>query len=398
MVAGHLREKNGIYHAVLSYTDAQGKRKTPSKSTGLPVKGNKKRAEAILRQWQRDMEAELAEQAQNAPNKGGAGDILFTQYLLDWLAIMRHSVDVTTYAGYKNNVTRSIIPYFDKRHPGLKLRDVTTKHIQDYYTYEMDEKELTANTVIHRHANIHKALKYAFNTNLIPSNPAAKIERPRIEKFEAGYYNAEELNLLFKAVRGDAVEFGVIVAAYYGLRRSEVIGLKWDAVDFKRKTITIKHTVSQLQIDGKSTIIEKNRTKSKSSYRSLPLVKPFEELLLRMKEEQEQNRKLCGSSYCQKDRGYIYVNQMGVRVKPNYLTQRFPKILERNGLRKIRFHDLRHSCASLLHANGVTLLDIKEWLGHSDISTTANIYTHFEFTSKVDSAEAIIDVFPDLSA
>lgn len=67
MVAGHLREKNGIYHAVLSYTDAQGKRKTPSKSTGLPVKGNKKRAEAILRQWQRDMEAELAEQAQNAP-------------------------------------------------------------------------------------------------------------------------------------------------------------------------------------------------------------------------------------------------------------------------------------------------------------------------------------------
>ena len=97
-----------------------------------------------------------------------------------------------------------------------------------------------------------------------------------------------------------------------------------------------------MTIDGKSKIIQKDRTKTKSSYRSLPLVPPFEELLHRLKAKQEQNRKLCGRAYCTKYTDYIYVNEIGELVKPGYLTQRFPYILEKNGLRKIRYHDLRH--------------------------------------------------------
>ena len=140
--------------------------------------------------------------------------------------------------------------------------------------------------------------------------------------------------------------------------------------------------------------IQKDRTKTKASYRSLPLVPPFEELLHRLKAEQELNRKLCGKSYCRKYNDYIYVNEIGELVKPGYITQHFPLILQKNGMRKIRFHDLRHSCASLLYANGVSLKEIQEWLGHSDISTTSNIYTHLNFTSKVASANAILGVYP----
>ena len=91
---------------------------------------------------------------------------------------------------------------------------------------------------------------------------------------------------------------------------------------------------------------------------------------------------------------YIYVNEIGELVKPGYITQHFPLVLQKNGLRKIRFHDLRHSCASLLYANGVSLKEIQEWLGHSDISTTSNIYTHLNFTSKVAPANAILGVYP----
>lgn len=105
---------------------------------------------------------------------------------------------------------------------------------------------------------------------------------------------------------------------------------------------------------------------------------------------------MCGRAYCIKYTDYIYVNEIGELVKPGYLTQRFPYILEKNGLRKIRYHDLRHSCASLLYANGVSLKEIQEWLGHSDIATTSNIYTHLHFTSKVASANAIMGVYPSL--
>lgn len=395
MVTGHLREKNGYYHIVLNYVDGHGKRRTPSKSTGLPVKGNKKRAEKMLMDARAAQEAELEAKAteQNAESTS-ASLIPFTEFLLDWLEMTKKNVEETTYGAYAMGIKNKIIPYFEEHHPGLALCEVTPKHIQDYYTYELTVRGVSANTVIHRHANIRKALQYAFKLGLIDSNPADRIERPKKEKFVGSVYEEDELNRLFEIVKGDPIELGVILGAFYGLRRSEAVGLKWDAIDFKKKTITIRHTVTQATIDGKSKIIQKDRTKTKSSYRSLPLVPPFEELLHRLKAQQELNQKLCGRSYCKKYTGYIYVNEIGELVKPGYLTQHFPLILQKNGMRKIRFHDLRHSCASLLYANGVSLKEIQEWLGHSDISTTSNIYTHLNFTSKVASANAIMGVYP----
>lgn len=397
MVTGHLREKNGYYHIVLNYVDGHGKRRTPSKSTGLPVKGNKKRAEKMLMDARAAQEAELEAKAteQNAESTS-ASLIPFTEFLLDWLEMTKKNVEETTYGAYAMGIKNKIIPYFEEHHPGLALCEVTPKHIQDYYTYELTVRGVSANTVIHRHANIRKALQYAFKLGLIDSNPADRIERPKKEKFVGSFYEEDELNHLFEVVRGDPIELGVILGAFYGLCRSEAVGLKWDAIDFKKKTITIRHTVTQVTIDGKSKIIQKDRTKTKSSYRSLPLVPPFEELLHRLKAKQEQNRKLCGRAYCTKYTDYIYVNEIGELVKPGYLTQHFPYILEKNGLRKIRYHDLRHSCASLLYANGVSLKEIQEWLGHSDIATTSNIYTHLNFTSKVASANAIMGVYPSL--
>lgn len=108
----------------------------------------------------------------------------------------------------------------------------------------------------------------------------------------------------------------------------------------------------------------------------------------------QENQRLCGKSYCKQYKDYIYLNELGERIKPGYLTQAFPAFLEKHGMRRIRFHDLRHSCASLLYANGVALKDIQEWLGHSDISTTSNIYTHLDYNSKVASANAIMGFFP----
>ena len=98
---------------------------------------------------------------------------------------------------------------------------------------------------------------------------------------------------------------------------------------------------------------------------------------------------MCGKAYSKKYLGFIYVDEMGDHVAPNYITNTFANVLKRNNLRRIRFHDLRHSCASLLIANGVSMKQIQEWLGHSTFKTTADIYVHLEFDSKLSSANAL---------
>ena len=183
----------------------------------------------------------------------------------------------------------------------------------------------------------------------------------------------------------------VKLAAFYGLRREEVLGLRWKAIDFEENTITINHTVTQIEENGKTVTVASDTTKTKSSMRTLPMVPQFRELLLRKKEEQAELRRVCGKCYNKEFLDYVCVNALDERIKPSYLTNSFPAFAVKNGMRRIRFHDLRHSCASLLLANGVSLKHIQEWLGHSDFSTTANIYAHLDYQSKITSAEAILD-------
>ena len=378
MVAGHIQEKKGYLYMVLSYKDVEGKRKTKWVPTGLTVKGNKKKAEAMLIKTRRnfDVTSPAVEET-----------ILFSDYMLNWLEGMKNKVELDTYSAYAYSIKSRIAPYFKKK--GILLTELEPKHIQGFYQYELIERKVSPNTVIHYHANIRKALQYAMKMDLIPNNPADKVERPKRDKFIGSFYDSEEMNALFKACEGQKIELAVLLGAFYGLRRSEIVGLKWDAIDFKKKSITIRFTVTDATIDGKSVIIEKPRTKTKSSNRTLPLVSQFENLLRKLKKQQEFNQKICGNSYCKEYLEFVYVDELGQRIKPNYISQNFSILLKNNHLRKIRFHDLRHSCASLLLANGIRMKEIQEWLGHSDFSTTANIYAHLDYSSKLSSANAM---------
>lgn len=374
MVAGHLHEKNGYYYIILNLTDSAGKRKPKWISTGLTIKGNKKRAEQML----------MEERRKYANAKTG-DDVLFADFMEQWLEIVKSTVSIPTYSSYVNAVKSIIAPYFRKKK--ILLRDLQAHDIQMFYQEQL--QRVKASSVIHYHANIHKALKYAVKNDMIPSNPADKVERPKQDKFYGNFYDRDELNKLFEAVAGTKLELPVLLGAFYGLRRSEIVGLKWSAIDFEQNTITISHTVTSCNLDGKCVIVAKDTTKTKSSRRTLPLVPYFHEKLLAVKAQQERNQKLCGRSYNREFLEYICVDDIGDRFKPNYITSQFPKLLERNGFRKIRFHDLGHSCASLLLASGVPMKHIQEWLGHSDFSTTANIYAHLDYSSKLTSASAM---------
>lgn len=385
MVAGHLQEKNGMFYVVLNYRDENGKRKTPWISTNLPVKGNKKRAENFMMDVRRNFVPPNVQRIEEreAMQKG---DILFTDFLLKWLRVAKSTVKLTTYASYEMMATKIIIPYFQILN--IKLKELTTEDIQDFYSAQLER--VSANTVIHYHAVIHRALKYAVKIKTIQSNPAVNVERPRKEKFIGSFYDKKEINTLFDIIQGHPLEVAIKLAAFYGLRREEIIGLKWNAIDFENSTLTIQHTVTECNLNGKHIEVASDTAKTDSSLRTMPLVTNFREMLLAKKEKQEHYRKLCGRSYCKEYLDYIFVNEMGERWKPRYLSDGFKRILEQNGLRRIRFHDLRHTCASLLLANNVPMKKIQEWLGHSDFSTTANIYAHLDFQSKISSAEAML--------
>lgn len=382
MISGHLQEKNGRFYMVLSLKDEKNKWKPKWIATGLTAKGNKKRAETMLRETIRKYEN------MEALSQGNTGSMLFSDYMLNWLEQIRSSVVETTFTAYRRIVKTSIAPFFKEL--DVTLCELQPKHVQSYYNYLMAEKKNSAATVRRHHANIRKALQQAVLSDLIPSNPADKVEKPKQLPFIAAFYNDEDLNLLFEKIQGTKLELPVIVTAFYGLRRSEVLGLKWSAIDFKNKTVTVSHTVlNAVNDEGKFYLVQKNRTKNKASFRTLPLIPQVEEALLRKKAQDEECRKVCRRSYCRDYLDYIFVDEMGHLLKPDYLTRGFSDLLRKHKLRPIRYHDMRHSCASLLLKNGVSMKAIQEWLGHSHFSTTANFYAHLEHESKKESANAI---------
>ncbi|MNO29737.1 site-specific tyrosine recombinase XerC [compost metagenome] len=204
---------------------------------------------------------------------------------------------------YANAVKGRIVPYF--REKDITLQELKLNHIQDFYSHALNDWGVSANTDIHYHANIRSALQQAYITDRFTSNPADKIIRPKKEAFVGSSYSASKVNQLLEIVKGTKIELAVILGAFYGLRRSEVVGLKWSAIDLVNKTITIKHTVTSGSLNGKLTTIEKDRTKNKANLHTLPLVEAFYDLLLQMKEQQETNQHLFKDSYCKDYIGYI---------------------------------------------------------------------------------------------
>ena len=378
MVAGHLTSKNGRYYAVLNYRNAGGQRKTKWISLGLSEKGNKRKAEAELARLRAEFEP---------PKEVGdlSSDMLFADYLLEWLEIAKGRLAVATYSSYAAMIKKPVGPYFRQRN--LTLRELEARHLQMFYSEML--RKVKPNTVIHYHAIIHSALKYAAKTDMLVQNVADKVDRPKKNNFQSVFLSAEEMQEMFEALRGTKLELPVLVAAFYGFRRGEVLGLKWDAIDFERGTISVIRTVTTITVEGKQMEIEQQSAKTKSSLRTLPLIGSFREYFLQVKEAQELNKQICGNCYNHEYDGFVFVDELGERMRANYLTSAFPKFLEDHGLRRMRFHDLRHSCASLLLANGVPLKHIQEWLGHSDFTTTANIYAHLDYNSKITSAQAM---------
>ena len=386
-ITGHLADKNGKWYAVINLYDADGNRKEKWQSLDLEAKkGTKTEANHRLNQVLERYNSgdlylrETMTHAERERNR--IADMRVEDYLIEWLEGYKGSVSKSTYDSYEMYIKVHIVPFFKPMK--LKVREITGDEINEYYAH-LRGKGLKGTTCQRHHALLHIAFKSAMKRRIIPSNPVDQADRPKAQQFIGNFYNADEIKALLDCTKDDPLHIVIIIAAYYGLRRSEVIGLKWSAIDFAGKTVSVKHKVLQ---DG-SKLTGYDVMKTKSSYRTMPLIPIVEQALLAEKEKQAEMKRVFGYSYNHDYDEYICVDAVGELIKPNYVTDHFKVVLKQNGLRKIRFHDLRHSCASLLLANGVQMKLIQEWLGHSDISTTSNVYSHVDSESKKLSARAI---------
>ena len=303
MVAGHLTLKDGKYYAVISYKGLDGKRVIKWIYTGYKEKGGKKKAEAALYKIRCEYTKPTSADDLN-------GDMLFEDYMLNWIEIAKAHMTPSTYYGYKNAIKKIINPFF---HPkALKLSEVQARHLQQFYNYKLESVKPA--TVIYYHGILQTALQYAYKMDMVVQNVARKVDKPKLNDYEPVFLSAEEMEKLFEALKGDKLELPVMLAAFYGLRRGEVLGLKWDAIDFKRNTISIRRTVTRVVIDGKAVEIENETPKSKSSIRTLPLIDRFKEYFVELLHVQEYNKKICGNSYNYDYDGYVFVDEMGNRM------------------------------------------------------------------------------------
>lgn len=373
-VTGSIQEKHGKYYAVLNFRDIYGKRKQKWICSDLPVKDNKKRAEEFLRR-----------QLAAFDNKRMCySEMMVDEYFVAWLEDIRDEVKPNTYLNYKGNMENHIIPYF--REHQIRLQDLTTFDLEEYYKSGISCKgtgrSISPTTIKHHHQNISKALTDAVRKGLIFSNPAHLAKTPKAERYKATFLNLREVEELVNLFRDSTIYIPVVLCAVYGFRRSEVLGLTWHAVDFDKRAITIEQTLQQ-GVGGSYV----STPKTESSYRTLPMTNDIYEVLSEHKQKQIRRKNMMGSYY--NDTDFVCTRENGDVIQPNYLTVMFRSILERSNLPSIRLHDLRHSVASNLIDAGFSVVQVQEWMGHSETSTTMDIYSHATKRSKMQIADAL---------
>lgn len=372
---GSLQIKNNRYYAVFRVGGKQ-------KWVALKIeakRGNKRKAENALN--------ELIAQYKDNPNI--FNKILFVEYAEKWLKSVKSQVDNITYESYKQHVEKHFIPYFKPLN--LYLQDIDISHIEQYYNYKtvsgrLDGKEGgLGHATVKRHSIVLNLIfKRACYEQLITRNPCEYAKVPTANKTvkKVEYYTTEQCNKLLGITSGTPLYNMIYLTFIYGLRRSELMGLRWCDIDFKKETITIQHTAVTNGI-----VERKDKTKTLSSNRVYPLLQDIKKILLDIQEKQAEYKRLFGNCYVVSD--YVFTKENGEPYFPDYPSKRLHKVLQANNLPHIRWHDLRHSCASILIEKGWNLKDISEWLGHSDISTTMNIYGHISIRHKKEISKEL---------
>lgn len=387
-VSGSLREKNGIYQMTVRVPDINGVLKQKSKSTKIKVKGanqretrsNKIKADRMLAQWLETLSA--------SESYGGNRD--FITAIEEWLAEKKRTIRPDSYESYQCNYYKHIKPYFGPKK--LRIEEVTPRIIQRYVR-DKEESGQSRKSIRKHLVILNGVFKEGIALGELTFNPCAnvKVKGKDEERFEGTAYEISTAKKLLNAVKGDPVEPAVYLGLFLGLRRSEVVGLRWKDVDMENGIVHIRNTVVKF-----NTVSELEKTKSRASKRDLYMPNALKEFLQTVWDRQDQERKLTGRAYSEDE--HICQWADGTVFQPDYVSRRFAKLLDKNHLPKIRFHDLRHTAGSMLVNSGHTIKQVQEFLGHEKASTTLDIYSHVSLEGKKNTAVAMDELLTCKSA
>lgn len=384
-VTGSLVERGGYYHTLIN-AYVNGKRKVISRTTGLPVKNNYRRALKVLEDRKKEYDESGLSGMLTMEERRRNTSILLSEYMTKFVERKKDTISPVTYEGYTNMINGRIRRFFDPL--GVTIGSLTPQLIEDFLDSITDDG-CNSSTQLRYYQIIGNCLKSAVRKDHIDRNPIEKVDRPRRAKFTAAYYSKDEAMQLLKCARDETCYIPVLLGVFYGLRRSEATGLQWSSVDFENNQIHIDHKAYVESLKDKAQVCITDVMKTDTSKRTLPLIPYVREELLKHKARQEEYRRSFGRSYNKEWTGCVCVDPTGNILSPDFVSKHFGLLLTEHGLRHIRFHDLRHTCASLLVAQGVPMKQIQLWLGHSTYSTTADIYSHLSTAAMTEPADCI---------
>lgn len=380
-MTGRIAIKDEKYYALVNLPSVDKKYKTKWVFIGNVKDMTKLKANKELIRILQEYDMKYAHYYSLTPDKKMYMNILFVDWVQDYVKSRENTLSPNVFWNYNKRVDElREYPLFKN----MKLVDLKAQDLISYYNYKRSQG--CQDSTVKKVANIiHPAVRNAYHLEIISKDITAQIPHFKESKPSIRYFDKQEMEKFLNAIKGHQNELAFKLACYYGFRRSEIIGLKWDSIDFITKTITIKHKVTICR----RKIWCEDKLKTESSFRTLPLIPEIEKDLIEHKEQVKRNKKYYCEKYDDTFKDYIIVDPMGKLLYPDNLTHQFKLVCKKHNLKDIRFHDLRHSCASLLLATGIHMKQIQEWLGHADFSTTANIYSHLDFSSKIESAKQI---------
>jgi len=297
-----------------------------------------------------------------------AEDLTVAEYLNKWLkGPARKNVRSSTYARYEQLSRKHLIPALGR----MKLKKLSAIHLEGLYEAKLEEG-LAPRTVNYIHVTMSKALRYAVGKDLIRQKVASLAEAPQPKSPEMRTLNRKQVGDFLEAARGDSLEALYVLALATGMRRSELLGLKWEDVDLQARIVLVRRGLTISPNGG----IEIDDPKRFDSKRRLEISSEVAAILKEHRKHQAEER-IAAASGVWRDEGFVFTTHSGGYLHPNTLyTAYFKPLRERAGVPPIHFHDLRHTYATLALLNGIPVKVVSEVLGHKDIATTLRTYAH----------------------